>query len=78
MYFLSQTLKRFAILFYFIASLVAYSRVHIGIHYPLDNILGAGIGILIAWPLRRLCDLAKKKRIPRLRELTPKNQSCQR
>ena len=78
MYFLSQTLKRFAFPFFFIASLVAYSRVYIGIHYPLDNILGAGIGILIAWPLWRLCDLAKKKRIPRSRELTPKNQSCQR
>ncbi len=60
-YFLSQPLKRFALPFYFIALLVGYSRVYIGIHYPLDNILGAGIGILIAWPLWRLCEMAKGK-----------------
>jgi len=64
MYFLSHSLKRFAFPFYFIASLVAYSRVYIGIHYPLDNILGAGIGISIAWPLWWLCDRAKR-RMPR-------------
>ena len=77
-YFLSQPLKGFALGFYFFASLVAYSRVYIGIHYPLDNILGAGIGILIAWPLWRLCDLAQKKITPRFRGLAPKNRSCQR
>ena len=60
-YFLSQPLKRFALPFYFIASLVAYSRVYIGIHYPLDNILGGAIGILVAWSLWRLCELAKEK-----------------
>ncbi len=61
MYFLSQSLKKFSILFYLIGSLVAYSRVYIGIHYPLDNLLGAGIGILIAWPFWRLSDWAGKK-----------------
>ena len=77
-YFLSQPLKRFAFPFYFIASLVAYSRVYIGIHYPLDNLLGAGIGILVAWPLWRLCDLTKKKIIARPRGLAPKNRIGQR
>ena len=60
-YFLSHSLKRFAFVFYLIAALVAYSRVYIGIHYPLDNILGAGIGIVVAWPLWRVCDLTKKR-----------------
>jgi undecaprenyl-diphosphatase len=77
-YFLSQPLKRFAWPFYFIASLVAYSRVYIGIHYPLDNILGAGIGILVAWPLWRLGDLTWKKIIARPRGVVPKNRSCQK
>jgi undecaprenyl-diphosphatase len=77
-YFLSQPLKRFAFPFYFIAFLVAYSRVYIGIHYPLDNILGAGIGILVAWPFWRLCDLAKKKITARPRGLAAKNGSRQR
>jgi len=77
-YFLSPSLKRFAFLFYLIASLVAYSRVYIGIHYPLDNILGAGIGILVAWPLWRLGDLTWKKIIARPRGVVPKNRSCQK
>ncbi len=55
-YFLSRPLKGFAFPIYSIAALVAYSRVYIGIHYPLDNILGAAIGIAIAWPLRRISD----------------------
>jgi undecaprenyl-diphosphatase len=53
-FFMSQPFRRLAPLFYAIAAVVAYSRVYIGIHYPLDVIGGAGIGLLIAWPMRRL------------------------
>jgi len=55
-FFLSQPLKRLSPLFYGIAGVVAYSRVYIGIHYPLDAIGGAFIGLLIAWPMRWLKD----------------------
>jgi len=55
-YFLSQPFRRLAPLFFFIAAIVAYSRVYIGIHYPLDVIGGAAIGLLIAWPMGRLKD----------------------
>ncbi|HYB19989.1 MAG TPA: phosphatase PAP2 family protein [Thermodesulfobacteriota bacterium] len=55
-FFLSQPFRRFTPLFYGIAAVVAYSRVYIGIHYPLDVIGGAGIGLLIAWPMRWLKD----------------------
>jgi undecaprenyl-diphosphatase len=55
-FFLAQPLKRFSPLIFAIAAAVGYSRVYIGIHYPLDVIGGAGIGLLIAWPMRRLKD----------------------
>lgn len=53
-FFLAKPLKKFSIFFYALASLVAYSRVYIGIHYPFDALGGATLGLLIAWPLRWL------------------------
>jgi membrane-associated phospholipid phosphatase len=53
---LAQPLGRAAPVFFGIAAIVAYSRVYIGIHYPFDVLGGAAIGLLIAWPLRRLKD----------------------
>jgi undecaprenyl-diphosphatase len=55
-FFLSQPLKKLSPLFFGIAGIVGYSRVYIGIHYPLDVIGGAAIGLLIAWPMRWLKD----------------------
>jgi len=55
-WFLAQPLGRAAPVFFGIAGIVAYSRVYIGIHYPFDVLGGAAIGLLIAWPLRRLKD----------------------
>ncbi|MDI6753856.1 MAG: phosphatase PAP2 family protein [Thermodesulfobacteriota bacterium] len=55
-FFLSQPVKKLSLLFFGIAIIVGYSRIYIGIHYPFDVIGGAGIGLLIAWPMRRLKD----------------------
>jgi undecaprenyl-diphosphatase len=55
-FFLSQPLKKLSPLFFGIAGIVGYSRIYIGIHYPLDVIGGAAIGLLIAWPMRWLKD----------------------
>ena len=57
-YFLSQPFRRLSPVFYGIAAVVGYSRVYLGIHYPLDVMGGAAIGLLIAWPMRRLKDHA--------------------
>jgi len=63
-FFLSQPLRKVSPLFYAIAAVVGYSRVYIGIHYPLDVIGGAGIGLLIAWPMRCLKDRVAARLAP--------------
>ena len=37
------------------ALLVAYSRVYLGVHYPLDVISGAIAGSLLGWMIARFC-----------------------
>ena len=36
------------------ASLVAYSRVYVGVHYPADILVGAVVGILVGWLMVQL------------------------
>jgi len=37
-----------------LAAAIAYSRVYVGVHYPLDVLGGAALGALVAIALRRL------------------------
>ncbi len=46
----------------FLAALIAFSRVYVGVHYPIDVITGSLIGILIAG---FMCFVFKKKRFRR-------------
>lgn len=57
-FFLARSFKKLSPAFYAVAVLVCYSRVYLGIHYPLDVLGGAGIGLLVAWPMYRLKDAA--------------------
>jgi undecaprenyl-diphosphatase len=71
-FFLAQPLRRSAPAFYALAAVVAYSRIYIGIHYPLDVLGGAALGLLIAWPMRRLKDWMVNRYViePRLENKT--------
>lgn len=43
------------------ASVIGYSRIYLGVHYPGDVICGAILGALIGWGCYKLYELADKK-----------------
>ena len=53
--------KYFKLFLIFWASMVAYSRVYLGVHYPADIICGAMFGILLGLILSKLFFLLKDK-----------------
>jgi undecaprenyl-diphosphatase len=51
--FLSSWSSWFAVGFVW-AAVVSYSRIYVGVHYPLDIIVGAFIGVILAWLIYQL------------------------
>jgi undecaprenyl-diphosphatase len=47
---------------YALAAAIAYSRVYVGVHYPLDVLGGAALGLLLAKALRRLPAVLRRSR----------------
>jgi undecaprenyl-diphosphatase len=53
---------RAAPVLYVLAALIAYSRVYVGVHYPLDALAGAALGLLVATALRLLLTVLRRSR----------------
>ena len=62
---LSYFYDRKRISLYILASTIAFSRVYVGVHYPLDIISGAIIGYIIAWIILSLWVIIKMRELKR-------------
>jgi undecaprenyl-diphosphatase len=61
---LSFAFPRLAPAFFVLAAAVAFSRVYVGVHYPLDIAAGAALGIVIAIALRQLIRIRARRPQP--------------
>jgi undecaprenyl-diphosphatase len=51
---LASFFPRLRVPLYVLAALIAFSRAYVGVHFPLDIIGGALLGLLIGWATERL------------------------
>ena len=45
----AERVRRKRITFYGLASLIALSRIYLGVHYPSDVVIGSCLGLTVTW-----------------------------
>ena len=62
---LSYFYGRFKVILFLLATVIAISRVYVGVHYPGDVIIGALIGYIISWTMITLWVIIKMRELKR-------------
>lgn len=57
---LSRVAPRGRVVWWPIAVVISYSRIYLGVHYPLDVVFGAAAGVVCAFLVMRLTHAARK------------------
>ncbi len=60
-YLLKKPFPYFRLIIVLWALFVAYSRIYIGVHFPLDVLTGLAIGVVFGWTFSRLFEFATYK-----------------
>jgi undecaprenyl-diphosphatase len=63
---LALAVPRLRVPLYALATLISLSRVYVGVHYPLDVLAGAALGVGIAIALRKLAEVLRRSE-PKMR-----------
>ena len=64
-YVISRLAPRLTVYVFVLAALIGFSRIYVGVHYPLDVLAGAILGVLVAKALLMLLEaLRRSQRAP--------------
>ena len=65
-YVISRLAPRLTVYVFVLAALIGFSRVYVGVHYPLDVLAGAVLGLIVAKALLMLLEaLRRSQRAPK-------------
>jgi undecaprenyl-diphosphatase len=59
-YVISRLAPRLTVFVYVLAALIGFSRIYVGVHYPIDVLAGAVLGLVVAKALLTLLEALRR------------------